>query len=169
MTEATEPTTREQPETTGGASGRGPHRRWGVDLFNGVWRLIERTDRSPDDEALMIHQAHASLYHWLQAGTPNHAARGEWLCSRVYCVLERPEPALYHARRVLAICQRHGIGDWDLAFAYEALARAHALAGDGEQAREWLARARQAGTEIATDEDRELLRCDLATITVPDR
>ena len=33
---------------------------------------------------------------------------------------------MFHAQKVLDICQREGIDDFDLAFAYEALARASA-------------------------------------------
>jgi hypothetical protein len=137
---------------------------WAVRLFNDVWRMMELEDRQPGEDALMVHQAHASLYHWLQVGTPENAARGEWQCSRVYCLLRRPEPALYHAARVLETCQRHGIGDWDLGYAYEALARAHAVAGDVPAARHRLAEARAAAAVIAADEDRELLLHDLATV-----
>ena len=54
----------------------------------------------------------------------------EWQISRVYSVLERGEPALYHAKRNLEICQEHEIGDFDLAFAYEAMARAHKVLGN---------------------------------------
>ena len=93
-----------------------------------------------------------------------HFSRSHWQCSRVYCVLGRAEPALYHARFVLDICERNSIGDWDLAFAYEALARAHAVAGDKEQSRRWLEQARQASVDIAEDDDRELLLSDLETI-----
>jgi hypothetical protein len=125
---------------------------------------MEREDRSADDDALMVHEAHASLYHWLQCGTAANAARGEWQVSRVYCVLRRPEPALYHARRVLDICQRNGIGDWDLAFAYEALARAYSIAGETEEARRHVELARLAGQKIAEDDDRELLLADLETV-----
>jgi DNA-binding transcriptional MerR regulator len=142
------------------------HRHWGKTLFNDTWRLMEKEDRTPDEDAQMVHQAHASAYHWLQAGTPENVARGHWQCSRVYCVLGRGEPALYHARFVLDLCQRHGIGDWDLAFAYEALARAHAVAGDREEARRWLEQARLASADIAEDDDRELLLSDLETIPV---
>ena len=101
-------------------------------LFNETWRLMELEGRSRDDDDRMIHTAHASRYHWGQApgSTPANLARGEWQISRVYAVLGRPEPALHHARRVLDRCQENGIGDWDLAFACEALARAHAVAGD---------------------------------------
>jgi hypothetical protein len=142
------------------------HRYWGKTLFNDVWRLMEKEDRTPDEDALMIHEAHASAYHWLQVGTPANFARSHWQCSRVYCVLRRPEPALYHARWVLDICQRHGIGEWDVAFAYEALARAHSAAGDSTETQRWLEQARAASEDIAEDEDRELLLADLETISV---
>lgn len=140
------------------------HRRLGAELFNDTWRLMEQEDRSPADDVLMIHQAHASAYHWLQVGTASNTARAHWLCSRVYCVLGRAEPALFHARLVLSTCHDNGIGDWDLAFAYEALARAHAVAGDVDEARRHAEQARLAGAGITTDEDRELLLSDLETI-----
>ena len=83
---------------------------------------------------------------------------------RVYAVLERPEPALYHARRVLDLCQDNGIGDFDLAFAYEALARAHAIAGDAALARDYTDQALAAAEDIADDEDRDIVLADLETI-----
>ncbi|RIQ36992.1 MerR family transcriptional regulator [Jiangella rhizosphaerae] len=140
------------------------HRRLGADLFNDTWRLMELEDRSPDDDVLMIHQAHASAYHWLQVGTPQNVARSHWLRSRVYCVVGRAEPALFHARLVLSTCQENGIGDWDLAFAYEALARAYAVDGDPDEARRHAEQARLASADITTDEDREWLLSDLETI-----
>jgi len=96
--------------------------------------------------------------------TPAHLARGEWQVSRVYTVLGRPEPALHHAGRVLDICKEHGIGDWDLAFAYEALARAYAIAGDVELARELTDQALAAVEDIAEQDDRDLVIADLETI-----
>ena len=131
------------------------HRQLGVDLFNRTWTLMEQPDRTPDEDALMIHVAHASAYHWLQVGAPENIARSHWQCSRMYTVLGRAEPAIYHARLVLDVCERHGIGDWDLAFAYEALARAYAVAGDSAESARWLARARAASADIAAEEDRE--------------
>jgi hypothetical protein len=123
---------------------------------------METEDRTQAQDDRMLHMAHASRYHWEQVGTAANLARGEWLCSRVYAVLGRPEPALHHARRVLEICTRNGIADWDLAYAYEALARAHALAGETAAAEEALAGAR--ALEIAEDEERDQLLADLATI-----
>jgi len=140
------------------------HRRLGASLFNGTWTLLEAEGRTRDQDDAMIHMAHASAHHWRQAGAPENFARSEWQCSRVYVMLGRAEPALWHARRCLEICEEHGIGDWDLGFAYEALARAHAVAGDEGERDRYLALAREASAAIAEEEDRELLLADLATV-----
>jgi DNA-binding transcriptional MerR regulator len=142
----------------------GDRRQLAVDLFNHVWTLLERTDRSPLEDDEMLHAAHASRYHWGEVGEPVNHARGEWQCSRVYSILGRAEPALWHANRCLALCEEHGIADWDLAFAHEAIARALRVAGDHAGADAAVARAREAAGAIAEEEDRELLLSDLATV-----
>lgn len=83
---------------------------------------------------------------------------------RVYAMLQRAEPALHHARRVLEICEENKIGDWDLGFAYEAIARAYAVARDSQQGRAYTDQALAAAEEIAEAEERELLLDDLETI-----
>lgn len=139
-------------------------RRLAIDLFNHTWTLLETTDRTADQDDEMLHAAHASRYHWGEVGDATHRARGEWQCSRVYIALGRAEPAVHHARRCLAICEEHRIGDWDLAAAYEAVARASRLAGDEAD----LARYRQLATEqldrIADEEDRTIIAADVATL-----
>ena len=133
-------------------------------LFNGTWTLLEKEDRNSDDDDRMLHMAHASRFHWGEVGEAPTLARGEWLCSRVYAVLDRAEPARHHAQRVLDICQRDGLGDFDLAFAYEALARAAAIEGDAEQTRGYTEQALAASEDISEEDDRELLLTDLETI-----
>jgi hypothetical protein len=135
-----------------------------VALFNRAWALLGTTDRSPVQIDEMIHAAHASRYHWAIVGEPANLARGEWQCSRVYAVLGRGEPALWHARRCIAIVESAGIGDWDLAAACEAMARASAVAGDDEAARAWAERSRVACAAIAEDEDRRIVEADIATL-----
>ncbi|MGZ8624612.1 MAG: hypothetical protein ACXWYQ_10675 [Actinomycetota bacterium] len=139
-------------------------RQLAVDLFNATWELLDAPDRSPDDDLRMLHMAHASRHHWAQVGEPVNLARGEWQVSRVYAVLGRATPARFHGERCLEICEEHGIGDFDLAFAYEALARAAAVAGDGLERDRRLAQARTAAEAVADPEDREHLDGDLATV-----
>jgi len=140
------------------------HRRLGIDLFNGTWALLEQENRTRDEDDELVHAAHASAFHWRHAegALPENRARSEWQLARVYAVLGRAEPALHHAQRCLDHCVENGIGDWDLAFAYEALARAHKLAGNGDEFRRNLERARDAGAKIADAEDRQLLEKDVA-------
>ena len=139
-------------------------RKLAASLFNDVWSLLEAEPRTPEQDDELIHAAHASRYHWGVVGDPVNLARGEWQCSRVYAVLHRAEPALWHARRCLELCEQHAVGDFDLAFAHEALARGHAVAGDAAARDRHAALAREAAVRIAEDEDRELLLADLATL-----
>jgi DNA-binding transcriptional MerR regulator len=142
-------------------------RRLGAGLYNATWTLLEKEDRTREEDDAMLHMTHASAYHWRQVGKPENFARSEWQCSRVYAVLGRPEQSLRHARRCLEIVESapDEVEEFDLPFACEALARAHALAGEEAESREWLARARAAGEKIADEDDRVLLESDLATIT----
>ena len=82
--------------------------------------------------------------------------------SRVYAVVGFHEAALRHGRRCLDICEEHGLGDWDLAYAYEAVGRAYKAAGAGPEAAAYAKLA--AEVPVADDEDREQLAKDLATL-----
>lgn len=133
----------------------GIHRTLAIELFNLTWNLMDRENRTSEDDDRMIHAAHASRYHWGAIGTALEFERGEWQISRVYATLGRAEPALYHARRCLTLCLENAIGDFDLAFAYEALARAHAVAGNHTESRAFIAEAREAGAYITGEGDRD--------------
>jgi DNA-binding transcriptional MerR regulator len=117
-------------------------RKLAADLFNRTWTLLEKPDRTATEDDEMIHCAHASRFHWGEVGADVNLARGEWQCSRVYAVLGRAEPALWHARRCLAINEASGMGDWDIASAYEVAAL------DG----------------IADKDEREIIEGDIATL-----
>jgi hypothetical protein len=141
-------------------------RQLAVDLFNRAWTLMEAEGRTAEQEDELVHAAHASRHHWAAVGTPANLARGEWQLSRIYTVLGRAEPALHHARRCLAYCEANpgGLEDWDLPYAHEALARAHALAGEDDEAGRHAAAARELAARVADAEDREHLEADLATL-----
>jgi hypothetical protein len=145
---------------------REERRQLAVDLFNHAWTLLRLPERTPEQDDELIHAAHASRHHWGDVGTAANLARGEWQVSRVYATLGRAEPALHHARRCLAYCETSPdeLEDWDLPFAYEALARAHLVADDEDEGARCEARARELGERIADPEDREQLEKDLGTL-----
>src|SRR5918994_7695268 len=133
------------------------HRQLGVELYNATWKLLEQESRTPAEDDAMLDAAHASAYHWSRAegAAPVNAARSHWQISRVNSVLGRAEAAVYHAQRCLDLYTENGIGDWDLASAYEALARANKLAGNDAEHRRNLELGRDALAQIADQEDRE--------------
>jgi DNA-binding transcriptional MerR regulator len=141
-------------------------RELAVGLFNYTWTMLETPNRSVEQDDEMVHAAHASRYHWGEIGEVVNLSRGEWQCSRVYAVLGRGEPAVHHARRCLEINEAHRdeIEDWELGSAYEALARAYAVAGDAEASAGWRAKATAELDRIADAEDRQILEQDLATL-----
>lgn len=140
------------------------HTRLAKETFNRTWELLDKRDRSEQEDVEMVHTAHASRYHWGRVGTPVNHERGDWQISRVYAVLGRPELALEYARRCLDTCESNGIGDFDMAFAYEAMARAHAVAGRSDEASRYMALARNAVNAVKEEADREVVMGELRTV-----
>ncbi len=142
------------------------HRQLAVDCFNGTWELLDKPDRNPQETRRMIHMAHASRFHWGEIGTPLEFARGDWQIARVYAVLGEGANAQKYAQSCLDICLENGFGDFDLAFAYEALARAAQVCGDTAGLREYRQRAEAAGNVIAEQEDRQYFFSELNSIPI---
>lgn len=137
------------------------HKYFAVTLFNHTWDFIDKKERTREEEFEMIHAAHASRFHWGHVGEPVNFARGEWQVSRVYAILGRGEPALYHGLECLRGCEAAGIGDFDIAFAHECVARAYAALGDREGFERHYAKAREFGEVIADQADRDYFFQDL--------
>ena len=135
-------------------------------LYNRVWELLEKGDRTAADDEELVHTAHASRHFWTAVGTEKNRSIGDWQVSRVYSTLGRGEPAVHHARRALQHAQGVEGETWLLASAYEGLARAYAVAGDRAAAVEWKAKAVARLAEVDDADDREIVEGDLATLPV---
>jgi hypothetical protein len=103
----------------------------------------------------MLHKAHTSCFLWRDAKNPLNDARGEWQVSRVYSLLGMGTLALLHGKYSLELCLNNQIGGFDLAFGYEAVARAHHVLGDREKAAEYKALGFSACERIEDQGDRE--------------
>lgn len=141
------------------------NKKLAVEYFNGTWDLIEKTERNEADTLKMIHMAHASRHHWGEIGSPLEWSRGEWQISRVYSLANLGESALYHGLHALKYCLENDIGDFDLAFAYEAIARAYAVLGNDIEKQNYLAKAKDASLGIAKQTDIEYFMSELGTIS----
>lgn len=143
------------------------HRWLGVQLNNGMWDNIESDLVGPDlpllDREQMLYAAYAAAYHWIQVGSVANRARGEHLISRTAVKLGFVSEALHHARRCLALVEanRNETEDWDLAFAYEAVARSMAASGDTSEALRYRALATDQTSRVSGDGDRQVLEAEL--------
>lgn len=141
------------------------HKKQAIDNFNYTWDLIDKKDRTQEDKVSMIHAAHASRFHWGKIGTSLNFARGEWQISRVYSLLNMGESALFHGKQSLELCQANNIEDFDLAFAYEAVARAYMVLNDQVQMQKYIDLAAEAAENIEKEEDKEYFLSELKSIT----
>ena len=110
------------------------HRYFSTSCFNEAWQLIDKVDRSAEDELQMILLAHASLWHWTQQEdcTSRNLSIGYWQASRIYSLLGQSDNARRYGQLCLDISQQEN--PFYLGFAYESLARAESVAGNREQA-----------------------------------
>ncbi len=66
--------------------------------------------------------------------------------------------------RTLQLCLDNKIGDFDLAFAYEAMARAAKVSGNEADCDHYLSLAHEASEHIEDEEDRQLVIQDLNSV-----
>lgn len=139
------------------------HRYFAIQFNSETWHLLEKSVRTKEEDERMVCAAFASCRHWLEAGSAVHHQRAEWLIARVCAVLGRAEAALRHAQRCLELTEEHAgeMQDFDVAYAYEAVARASAVAGDRETAGRYLALAQEAGATIDDERSKTIFDGDL--------
>ncbi|MFW9773826.1 MAG: hypothetical protein ACFFEO_16870 [Candidatus Thorarchaeota archaeon] len=148
------------------------HEKIAKETFNKTWDFLDKKDRSSEDIKEMIHTVHASRYHWgilvsEGKGTALNLQRGDWIISRVYSVLENGESALFYAKSCLELTEKNNIGDLDLAFAYEAMARAFAVLKNKEEFEKYFKLAIDAGEKIKKKDDKDYFFDELNNIKNP--
>jgi tetratricopeptide (TPR) repeat protein len=141
------------------------HHYMGIEMNIQTWNLLSKGDRTEQDDVRMINFAHASLYHWKFSSKfePINAQRGEWLISRVYAALGKGDKALSHANETMRFTIENEFKDFDLAYAYEAIARAYAALGNEDRFSEFYTKAKDAGKLINGSEDQKYFNDDLAS------
>ncbi len=133
--------------------------------FNRTWSLMDKEDRTADDDLAMVHAAHASRHVWGIVGGAREHATGEWQIARVYATLGRGEAAMVHARRSFEIATADELGHFLIAEAHEAIARAAAILGDRDAFDQHLALAQDHAEKIDSDEERGVAQQDIASLS----
>ena len=142
------------------------HKHFSAFCFNQAWDLMDKTARTADEDEEMLRLSLASTWHWASRDDcePSNLSVGFWQTSRIHAILGRPEEAKRYALRALESAQPEGTDPFYLAYAYEALARAEALAGHEEEMEQALALAHRTAERIEDPDSQGILLDDLASI-----
>jgi hypothetical protein len=143
------------------------HRYFAAECFNRTWDYIDKSPRTPEEDEKMLMLTMASFYHWTQRPdcTPGNLSIGYWQLARVHALLHHAEPARHYGQLCLKYSQGEGTEPFHLAYAYEALARAEAVAGDNAKRDEYLRLGHEVSKTLDDPETKERFLADLATIS----
>jgi len=142
------------------------HKNIASEGFNKCWHYIDMATRTVAEDEEMRRMAEVSFWHWMQVDghTKENESVGYWQLARVYAISSRYHMASYYADKCIEVSEGNELAPFYIGYGYEAKARAFALSGRLEEAREALDEAYEF-TDIITDpESKELIIADLDQI-----
>ena len=141
------------------------HKKMAIQNNNEIWPTLDKQNPSDEELENAMHMAHTARYHWSKVGTVVNAVRAEYMLARVYAHMKRGEPALFHANRGLNLAKEaekmEEWKDWDMPFIFEALARAHAAAGNKSDCEKYKDLAQKATDAVVGEEDKKICQGEL--------
>ena len=140
------------------------HKFFAVDCFNRSWDLIEKKERTPQEDEEMIRLNAASTWHWTQRPdcTARNLSIGYWQASRIRAIVGHAD----EAKRYATLCLEASRSEepFYLGFAYEALARAEFVAGNIRDATRHLEQATALAAKVKAEDEQKLLKDDLESL-----
>jgi|HubBroStandDraft_2_1064218.scaffolds.fasta_scaffold631772_1 hypothetical protein len=140
------------------------HRIFAASAFNEAWDLIDKSDRSEDDDDAMLMATFASRHHWEAVGTHENRVVGDWQIAHVASLLGLAPLALRFARAALDRAVEQGFEGWRLASCHEGMARAHAAFGNEPERDRHIKTARRLLDKVDDVEERRLVESQLETV-----
>ena len=142
------------------------HKKIAVQSNNGIWPILDKEVPTEAEIEEAMHMAHTARHHWSKVGTIVNAVRAEYMIARIYAHMKRAEPALFHANRGLELAKEaektdESWKDWDMPFIYEALARAHVVAGNKKECKKYVEMAQKATNAVKGLEDKKICQGEL--------
>lgn len=133
-----------------------------IDAFNTTWDIIDNEDRTKEEEKEMIKSALLSREMWEKAGgTVLNIVRADWLISHVCSILGDGKNALKYAKTCYGMTLQYNIDDFDLVFAYEAMAYAYKVLGDEENMNNYLTLGYRAIDQVKNQGDKDYCKFQL--------
>jgi hypothetical protein len=114
----------------------------------------------------MIRLSQASHWHWTQREEYGEKEKSiaYWQTSRIFAILGQADNARRYGQLCLDASQGEDLPPFCLGYAYEALARAESVAGNGDKMEEYLKKARAVAERMTDEDTRKQFQEDLETI-----
>jgi len=143
------------------------HKYFAAHCFNSAWDYMDKSQRTAVEDEQMLALAMASHWHWTQREdySPVNASISYWQLSRVFVLLGQVENARHYAQRSLDVLPDDEALPFYRGYAYEALARAAALAQDRPAMEAALSQAKQFAEIITKEKNRAALLADLEAVS----
>jgi len=140
------------------------HRIFAASSFNQAWDLIEKPDRSSEDDAAMLAATFASRHHWEVVGTDENRVVGDWQIAHIASLLGLADLSLSFARAALDRAVEQGFEGWRLASCHEGMARAHACSGNTAERDRHIKTARILLDKVDDPGERNLVMAQLESV-----
>lgn len=140
------------------------HKHYSAQCFNLAWDLIEKPERTADENERMIQSAQASLWHWSQRSdcTDKNLSIGYWLLSRIHALLGEGPAAGKYAQLCLEKTPKEDA--FLLGYAHEALTRAELVQGNPQKAQEYHSEGMRHVESITEHDSKQMLLSDLESL-----
>jgi len=135
-----------------------------VEQYNRCWELLERESLSNEEQAELITAAFASRFHWSPIGKDMNLAIADWMVSRAAVALGDPVLCVQFALLAVERTESSDMPMWMKASAYEGLARAYSVSGEGDLRDDCIQKASDYLQLETDEEDREVIASQLATV-----
>ncbi|UCE10615.1 MAG: hypothetical protein JSW61_01425 [Candidatus Thorarchaeota archaeon] len=147
------------------------HKKMGAHTNGGVWGVLDNASPTPEELDEALEQAYTSRFHWRKAGTLTNDVRAIYMISRVYSHMKKGEPALEYAERMLDLAmkaEKEDAENWasfDMPFVYEAIAKAHAAAGNKDECKKFTKMSQELIDKLEDKQDRQICQGELDKVS----
>jgi hypothetical protein len=152
------------PETTDPADW---HRYFAIEANNRAWDLTV-IERSTEEDAEMLHAAHAAALHWDAVGTELNHMRALMLLAEAHALLGMGRTAFAYAKEMREYFLQADPPDWELAFVHAIHAHAAQVVGAAKAYEDSYDAAKKAIDGIASDVERAIVMKTFRQIAPPE-
>ncbi|MHA2602096.1 MAG: hypothetical protein AM324_008220 [Candidatus Thorarchaeota archaeon SMTZ1-83] len=143
------------------------HEKIGKHTNGGVWAVLDKNKPSTRELEDALELAYTSRYHWKKVGTLTNDVRAVYMISRVFSHMKKGDSAVHYANEMLELAEKaekEDPGNWkdfDMPFVYEAVAKAHAAAGNKDECKKYIKMSQDLIDRLTDEQDKQICQGEL--------